>query len=71
MTLANEVKGTGVTANVIRVRTIDDDHLREKEPSDKNWGWTQPEEIAGMLEYLSTEEGGRANGAIIPLYGEG
>ena len=71
MTLANEVKGTGVTSNVIRVRTIDDDHLRFKEPSEKNWGWTQPEEIAEMLIFLCSEEGGRINGAIIPLYGSG
>jgi len=68
-TLANEVKGTGVTANVIRVRTIDDDHLRLKEPSEKNQSWALPEEIAAMLEFLCSEEGGRINGAIIPLYG--
>lgn len=68
-TLANEVKGTGVTANVIRVRTIDDDHLRHKEPGEKNRGWTLPEEIAEMLWFLCTEEGGRINGALIPLYG--
>jgi meso-butanediol dehydrogenase/(S,S)-butanediol dehydrogenase/diacetyl reductase len=71
MTLANEVKGTRVTVNVIRVRTIDDDHLRVKEPSEKNWGWTLPEEIASMLEFLCTEEGGRINGTIIPMYGGG
>jgi hypothetical protein len=71
MTLANEVKGTGVTSNVIRVRTIDDDHLREKEPSEKNWGWTLPEEIAEMLIFLCSEEGGRINGAIIPQFGGG
>lgn len=71
MTLANEVKGTGVTANIIRVRTIDDDHLRLKEPNEKNWGWTLPEEIAAMLEYLCSKEGGRINGAVIPMYGGG
>ncbi len=70
ITMANEVKGTKVTANVLRVRTIDDDHLREKEPSEKNRGWTTPEEIAATLEYLCTEEGGRINGAIIPMYGK-
>ena len=68
-TLANEFKGTGATSNVIRVRTIDDDHLREKEPSEKNRGWTLPEEIAEMLIFLCSEEGGRINGAIIPMYG--
>lgn len=69
MTLANEFKGTNATANVVRVRTIDDDHLRIKNPSEKNQGWTLPEEIAAMLEFLCSEEGGRINGAIIPLYG--
>lgn len=70
-TLANEVKGTGVSVNVVRVRTIDDDHLRLKEPNEKNRGWTLPEEIAEMLLFLCTEEGGRINGAVIPMYGEG
>ena len=68
-TLANEVKGTGVTANIIRVRAIDVDHLREKEPGEKNRGWTLPEEIAEMLLFLCTPAGGRINGAVIPLYG--
>lgn len=68
-TLANEIKGTGVTVNVVRVRTIDDDHLRLKDPSEKNRGWTLPEEIAEMLLFLSTEEGGRINGAVIPIFG--
>jgi NAD(P)-dependent dehydrogenase (short-subunit alcohol dehydrogenase family) len=70
-TLSNEVMGTGVTVNVVRVRTIDDDHLRLKEPSEKNREWTLPEEIAEMLLFLCTEEGGRINGAILPLYGGG
>lgn len=68
-TLSKEVIGTGVTANIIRVRTIDDDHLRLKKPDEKNWGWTLPEEIAEMLAFLCTEEGTRINGAVIPLYG--
>lgn len=67
-TLAKEVRGTGVTANIIRVRTIDDDHSRLREPNEKNKGWTLPEEIAEMLAFLCTQEGARMNGALIPMY---
>jgi 3-oxoacyl-[acyl-carrier protein] reductase len=70
-TLAHEVKGTSVTANVVRVRTIDDTHSREKEASQNNKFWTTPEEIAAMLEFLCTNEGGRINGAVLPMYAGG
>ncbi|HUV15107.1 MAG TPA: SDR family oxidoreductase [Pelolinea sp.] len=68
-TLAEEMKGAGVTANVVRVRIIDEDHQREKNPSAENASWTTPEEISAALEYLCSEEGGTVNGARIPLYG--
>ncbi len=69
LTLSEELKNTGVTANVLRVRSIDVEHQREREPSLKNASWTTPEEIAAALLYLCSEEANRANGARIPLYG--
>jgi len=69
LTLSEELKNTGVTANVLRVRSIDVEHQREREPSLKNASWTTPEEIAAALLYLCSEEANRVNGARIPLYG--
>lgn len=68
-TLAEEVKGTGVTANILRVKTIDVDHTRRKEPSAANAFWTTPEEIAAAILYLCSQEAGAINGARLPLYG--
>ena len=69
LALAQEVKGSGVTANIIRVQTIDVKHQRDQEPSPKNAFWTTPDEIAAAIFFLCSEEGGMVNGARIPLYG--
>ncbi len=69
MTLANEIKGTGVTANILRVRTIDVKHEREHDQTPKTASWTTPEEITSAIFYLCSEEARTVNGARIPLYG--
>ena len=68
-TLAQEVKGTGVTANLVLVNTIDTKHEREKSPSAINASWTTPEEIVSIVLYLCSEEASMINGAMIPLFG--
>jgi NAD(P)-dependent dehydrogenase (short-subunit alcohol dehydrogenase family) len=70
LSLAQELKGTGVTANLLLVRTIDVGHERQNKPSEKNQSWTSPEEISATLLHLCSEEAGMINGARIPLYGE-
>ncbi len=69
LTLAQEFKGTGVTANVLRVRSIDVRHERDRQPSPKTAGWTTPEEVAAAILYLCSDEARVVNGAQIPLYG--
>lgn len=69
LTLAEEFKGTDITANVLRVRTIDVKHERDTQPSPKTASWTTPEEIAAAILYLCSDEAGMVNGARIPLYG--
>lgn len=69
LTLAQELKGSGVTANILLVKTIDVHHTREKEPTSRNASWTTPEEIAGAVLYLCSEDSGMVNGARIPLFG--
>lgn len=68
-TIAEEVKGSGVTANVIQVKTIDVEHQRESQPSPKTAAWTTPEEIAAAILYLCSDEAGMVNGARLPVYG--
>jgi NADP-dependent 3-hydroxy acid dehydrogenase YdfG len=68
-TLARDLAGSGVTANVIVVRSIDTKHERESEPSTKNASWTTPEEIAEVMLMLASDAARTVNGVRIPLYG--
>ncbi|MDA1329666.1 MAG: SDR family oxidoreductase [Chloroflexi bacterium] len=70
LSLANEVRGSGVTANLVLVDTIDTKHAREKNPTEKNQSWTTPEEITATLLHLCSKEAGIINGARIPLFGQ-
>ncbi len=69
LTLAQEIKGTGVTANILLVKTIDVAHKRIQEPSPMNASWSTPEEIAEAILYLSSDQARMVNGARLPLYG--
>ena len=69
LTLAEELKDTGVTANVLRVRAIDVEHERDRARTAKNASWTTPEEIAATIVHLCSDEAGVINGARLPLYG--
>jgi NAD(P)-dependent dehydrogenase (short-subunit alcohol dehydrogenase family) len=69
LALAQELKDTGVTANALRVRTIDVNHERQRQPTSANASWSTPEEIAAAVLYLCSDEAGVVNGARIPLYG--
>jgi NAD(P)-dependent dehydrogenase (short-subunit alcohol dehydrogenase family) len=67
--LAKEVAASGVTVNVVAVRAIDVEHVREREPSPKNSAWTTPEEAVAVFRFLCSDEAATINGARIPLDG--
>src|SRR5579859_1497597 len=69
MTLAQELRGTRVTANVLQVGTIDTKRERDRLRTPENASWTTPEEITAAVLYLCSEEAQVINGARIPLYG--
>jgi NAD(P)-dependent dehydrogenase (short-subunit alcohol dehydrogenase family) len=69
LTLAEELKDTGVTANAIVVSTIDVKHERTSARQPETPAWTTPEEIASMILYLCSDEARTINGARIPMYG--
>lgn len=67
--LAREVAGSGVTANLVVVRTIDAGHERESAPAPRNASWTTPQEAAEALAFLASPAAASINGARIPLDG--
>jgi NAD(P)-dependent dehydrogenase (short-subunit alcohol dehydrogenase family) len=71
LSLAKELKGSGVTANILAVKMIDTEHEKIKNPTKKNQSWTTPEEITNTILHLCTDEAGIVNGARIPLFGDG
>lgn len=68
LTLAQELAGSGVTANLLVVRAIDAQHRRDSERTAETAAWTTPEEIASAIVYLCSDAAGVVNGAHIPLY---
>lgn len=69
LTLSQELKGSGVTANVLRAKTIDVRGEKVSAPSAENSAWTTPEELSAAVLYLISDEAGTLNGAKIPMYG--
>lgn len=59
LTLAQEVRDTGVTANIIQVRSIDSAGSGKGTPAG---------EIISAMQYLCSDEAARINGARLPLY---
>ena len=59
LTLAAELRESGVTANIIQVKAIDAEN--------KGTG-TTPAEIVAAMQYLFSDEAGKITGARIPLY---
>jgi len=69
LTLAQEVKDSCITVNLVLVKTIDTKHERASQPTSKNAAWTTPEEITAAFLHLCSDEAGMTNGARIPLFG--
>ena len=69
LTLSQELKGTGVTANLLQAKTIDARREKVYAPSPENASWTTPEELAAGIMYLLSNEAGTVNGVKIPLFG--
>lgn len=67
--IAAELKGTGVTANVILPSIIDTPANRRMMPKADPATWAPPEQIAAMMRFLCTDAAASINGARIPIYG--
>ena len=68
-TLAGELEGSGVTANVLMPSVIDTPATRESLPYADYVNWPTPDEIAAVAEFLMSDECEVMNGALVPVYG--
>jgi NAD(P)-dependent dehydrogenase (short-subunit alcohol dehydrogenase family) len=68
-TLAQELYDSEVTTNVLMPSVIDTPTTREAMPYADYVDWPTPEEIAGVAQFLLSEESGVMNGALVPVYG--
>lgn len=66
---AEELDGTGVTANVLMPSVIDTPITRESLPYADYVNWPTPDEIAAVVQFLLSDESGVMNGALVPVYG--
>ena len=69
--VAKEGAAEGVTANVLVVRTLDDERSRAERPTANRAGWTTPEEVAEAIAWLASPAAAAVTGARIPLDGRG
>ena len=67
--VAQELDGTGVTANVLIPSVIDTPATRNSLPFSDYVNWPTPDEIAAVAHFLLSEESGVMNGAEVPVYG--
>jgi NAD(P)-dependent dehydrogenase (short-subunit alcohol dehydrogenase family) len=67
--IAAEVKGSGVTANVILPSIIDTPDNRKFMPKADPAKWVEPEHITATMRFLCSDDAAAINGACIPIYG--
>lgn len=65
--LAAEVKGEGITANVILPTTMDHPVNRASMPKADPKLWPSPDEVAALILFLCSDEASGVNGAAIPI----
>ncbi len=68
-TVADELDGSGVTANVIMPSVIDTPATRQSLPYADYVNWPTPDQIAAVAEFLLSEESSVMTGSLVPVYG--
>jgi NAD(P)-dependent dehydrogenase (short-subunit alcohol dehydrogenase family) len=68
-TIAEEVKGSGITANAIAPSVILTPANRASMPSADTSRWVTPEEIAALVLFLCSEDARSINGNVLKVYG--
>jgi NAD(P)-dependent dehydrogenase (short-subunit alcohol dehydrogenase family) len=67
--IADETKGTGVTANVVLPQVIDTPANRAAMGEANAAKWVKPESLGGVICFLASEAAKDIRGAAVPVYG--
>jgi NAD(P)-dependent dehydrogenase (short-subunit alcohol dehydrogenase family) len=68
-TVAQELEGSGVTANALMPSVIDTPATRATLPYADYVHWPTPDEIASVAQFILSDESGVMNGATVRVYG--
>jgi len=68
-TIADEVKGSGITANAIAPSIVLTEANKQSMPTADFKKWVTPEEIARLIMYLCSEDARSISGNTIKIYG--
>ncbi|HSJ35886.1 MAG TPA: SDR family NAD(P)-dependent oxidoreductase [Acidimicrobiia bacterium] len=68
-TLAQELEGSGVTANILMPSVIDTPATRAALPYADYVHWPTPDEIAAVAAFILSESSSVMNGALVRVYG--
>lgn len=68
-TIAEEVKGTGITANALAPSIIVTPANRQSMPDADISNWVTPSEIAGIIMFLCSDAARSVNGNVIRVFG--
>jgi NAD(P)-dependent dehydrogenase (short-subunit alcohol dehydrogenase family) len=68
-TIAEETRGTGVTANAVAPSIIDTPANRAVMTKPDPSTWVPAGDLAEAVAFLSSESGGQVRGALLPVYG--
>lgn len=69
--LADELKGHGITVNAVLPGIIDTPQNRAAMPDADTSNWVTPTQIAEVIAFLCSPAGNGVNGALIPVSGRG
>lgn len=67
--IADETKGTDITANVVLPSVIDTPTNREAMGAENADHWVKPESLAQVICFLASEAAKDVRGAAVPVYG--
>ncbi|MBA3350156.1 MAG: SDR family oxidoreductase, partial [Actinobacteria bacterium] len=68
-TIAEENRGSDVTANVVAPSVIDTPTNRDAMPGADPGIWVPPADLAASVAFLASEEAGQLRGAWLPVFG--
>ncbi len=68
--IAEETKGTNITANAVLPSVIDTPDNREAMGEENASDWVKPESVAQAICFLASEAAKDVRGAAIPVYGD-